>query len=1037
MTFQNYVCWKSENIQPILNIEAIQPEDHIFLATHHPLKMKKSESIQGTDEISYTEEDCLRDFLQPDDFAFVPILGQSGTGKSHLIRWLAANIESTEKRKVLLIPKLGTNLKDIIGMILNLPELEGEKFDEYRKRLIKSSSSLTETEARKQLLNQLAVAVGDNERRDHNKLTEEEQYLVESLDSLLYDPYFRKEYWLKDEGIIHRLVTHTLGYQNTIENVEKRREFTLEDLPLSIVGLQKAGEQATDFYRFLIGDEDVQKDTVSWLNKHLDEAITKVLNLGKEDLQILMREVRETLAHKEVELVLLIEDFAKLQGIDREVLEAVLARPQQAGSQPLCAIRTALACTTGYFNGLIQSFDTIQQRVTFKVSLDVGEISDHSLVTEADIQQMVARYLNAVRHQNSDLKQWLEDYKNDENNSQPPNFCEDCQHRQDCHKGFGDINGMGLYPFTPIALQQMRKRVNPDHFNPRILLKDVLKYTLENSVENIENGSFPSTSIREHFGKMRLSAITQSDIKSKDTKHSQRRQTLIDLWTDSDKICDLSPEIHTAFNLPPLGVEVIETNITPVVKETTGTYEVSPNTSNDSKIPDKLAEKLNILDNWNNQAILPQDVEKDIREFVYPAVCEHIEWDTEMLIKGNFASNSSVFKQRNVQVYSPRMRGEGANHAGIILQLPLKPDDEKPDDEKPDDENEFRETAIAFQGMLLYSYYKHWNFEDGDRYFRTYAKHLDRWSNYILEQIRCRPRISGELWNPVPATVELLEIASQMSGLPNTSIEASINSLFLEIPELDDNNRSSSWKALYKVFQTNKNKLLDILKSYIGCTKGSRFNFQIIDTVQIIEPLKTVRKTGNPQCDVPDDLNKEYEVIQKVRNKVDELLMKAIEEETDRQLSTYEKLVAEFGENVNKKEVVYSIKEAIDQAREAGVFGQKSAEKLGELVVNFNKTRLTNYLELMEKVKNEKELSTTSSNKLLSLLSENNTKIITVSSEFLEESNKFLDSSLNSVQDHIHQLTSEENGESIETITQSIEKNLLELQDLLIEIKDF
>ncbi|WP_107668674.1 protein DpdH [Cyanothece sp. BG0011] len=1027
MTFHNYVCWKRENIQPILNIEAIQPEDHIFLATHHPLKMKKSESIQGDDEISYTEEDCLNDFLQPDDFAFVPILGQSGTGKSHLIRWLAANIQSTEKRKVLLIPKLGTNLKDIIGMILNIPELEDEKFDEYRKRLIQSSSSLTETEARKQLLNQLAVAVGDNERRDHSQLTEEEEYLIESLDSILYDPYFRKEYWLKDEGIIHRLVTHTLGYQNTVENVEERRQFKVEDLPSSILDLEKAGEEARDFYSFLVSDEDFKKATVNWLNQHLDEAITKVLNLGKEDLQILMREVRETLYKKGIELVLLIEDFAKLQGIDREVLESVLARPQQATSQPLCAIRTALACTTGYFNGLIQSFDTIQQRVTFKVSLDVGEISDHSLVTEADIQQMVARYLNAVRHQDSDLKKWLEDYKNDENNTEIPNFCEDCQHRQNCHQGFGNINGMGLYPFTPIALQQMRKRVNPDNFNPRILLKDVIKYTLENSIEDIQNGSFPSLSLREHFGKMRLSAIIQDDIKSKDPIHSQRRQTLIDLWTDSDKICDFSPEVHTAFNLPPLGVEVIETKITSVVKETTTTYEVSSDSSKKPEIPDKLAEKLNILDNWNNQGILPLEVEKDIREFVYPAVCEHIEWDTEMLIKGSFASNSSVFKQRNVQVYSPRMRGEGANYSGIMLQLPLN----------PDDDNEFRETAIAFQGILLFNHYKHWNFEDGDRYFRTYIKHLDRWSNYILEQIRRRPRISGELWDPVPATVELLAIASQLSGLPNTSIEASINSLFLDIPELDDNNRSSSWKALHKVFKSNKNKLMEILNSYIGCTKGSVKTFQIIDTVQILKPLKAVRKNWIPQCDIPDDLNKEYEVIQKVRNKVDELLPKAIEEESDRQLAIYQELIAELGENVNKKDVVDSIKDAIEKAREAGVYGQRSAEKLEEIVVNFNKKRLTNYLEIMAKVKTEKELSNSSSNKLLSLLSENYSEVIAVSSQFLEESNKFLDQSLNSVEDEINRLTSGENGNSIDTITQSIEKNLLEFEKFLIEIRDF
>lgn len=71
------------------------------------------------------------------------------------------------------------------------------------------------------------------------------------------------------------------------------------------------------------------------MNRHLDEAIAQVLSLGREDLQRLIREVRETLAEQGIELVLLIEDFAKLQGIDREVLEAVLARPLTTRTQTI------------------------------------------------------------------------------------------------------------------------------------------------------------------------------------------------------------------------------------------------------------------------------------------------------------------------------------------------------------------------------------------------------------------------------------------------------------------------------------------------------------------------------------------------------------------------------------------------------------------------------------------------------------------------------------------------------------------------------
>lgn len=1024
MTFQNFVCWHFAQVQRVMNVEATQPPDHIFLATHHPIAMKRGELIKGESEIRYSENRFLKDFLGTDDFAFVPVLGSAGTGKSHLIRWLAANIESTDKRKVLLIPKIGTNLKDIIDLILNIEGIEGEKFDDYRQRLKRATITLTELQAREQLLNQLAIAVGANGSHNRSQLTEMQDYLVEELDSLLYDPFFR-EHWLKNGSIIHRLVIHTLGQQNQVEIVEERRAFSINDLPLDVLNLQKAGQKAEEFYGFLIGDQDIQKATIEWLNLHLDEAITQVLNLGREDLQTLMREVRHTLAEQDVELVLLIEDFAKLQGIDREVLEAVLARPQQPGNKPLCAIRTALACTTGYFESLI---DTVQQRVTFSVNLDVGTVSNQALVTEADIQQFVVRYLNAVRLKDEEIRNWAKSGKEDGfDGIKPPSLCDDCEYRQACHSGFGEVNGMGLYPFTPKALKQMLSRVNPGNFNPRILIKDVLKYTLENSVADIQQGRFPSISLREHFGKMRLSAIVQDEIRANDPLNATRREVLLDLWADSDKLVDLPTEIHAAFSLPPLGVTVQQTQTSTAVLRTQETLaldniEQESSPAQTDEFPEKLTKQLRILDNWNNQGILPQDVEKDLREFIYPAILERIEWDTEMLLRGSFAGSSQNFKQRNVIFHSPKVtRG---TYAGIVLSLPLIPGDEK----------DFRDTAIAFQGILQYSHYKHWQFPNGDRYFRAYAKQLDRWIQYILEAIRCYPRECGEPWNPVPAAVELLAIAARMSGYSTNSLDDLINSLFLELEDKNEEHRAKSWKELFKVLQRNRKKLLEIVASRIACTKGSSSQFQMIDAVQIIELLKEVRKEWQPKCEIPNDLRPEYEVIQKVRQKIDELLIQALEEECDRQFSVYQLLVAEFGEDIKKKEVIDAVKQAMDKAREAGVFGQKNAEKLTSVIDQFQRTRFVNYIETMKRVKAEIEKIDSNPTKLLQFLSETHHKAMKDASEFLKETNSFLDTSITRAQNDIGQLKSNEGG-TVESSLQAIENGLVQLHSLVTEIR--
>lgn len=1016
MTFQNFVCWSYDRIQRVMNVEATQPLDYIFLATHHPVAMKKGELIKGSTEIPYNEQEFLKDFLATQDFAFVPVLGTSGTGKSHLIRWVAANIKSTDKRKVLLIPKIGTNLKDIIEMILSIEGTESEKFADYRQRIKRATNTLTELQAREQLLNQLAIAVGTNSQRDRSKLTDIQEYLVEVLDSLLYDPFFRK-HWLKDSGIIHRLIVHTLGQHNKLEIIEERREFSLSDLPLNVSDLQKAGEKARDFYSALIGDEDIQKSTVEWLNCHLDEAITQVLSLGREDLQRLMREVRETLAEKDIELVLLIEDFAKLQGIDREVLEAVLARPQQPGSKPLCAIRTALACTTGYFDTLI---DTVQQRITFSINLDVGAVSDKSLVTEADMQQFVVRYLNAVRIEDNELRNWANNL--DKNVAELPSFCEECEHRQACHAGFGEMNGIGFYPFTPNALKQMLHRVNPLDFNPRILIKDVLKYTLENSIDDIQQGHFPSVSLREHFGHKRIKAIVQDDIRAKDPLNYTRREVLLDLWTDSDTLVDLPHEVHTAFDLLALGgsirkIEIVKSS----VKEVNPTrYQV------EDLIPEKLANQLAILDKWNNQEILPQDIGKPIREFIFPAVVERIEWDTEMLLQGIFTGRGGkLFQQTSVIVYSPKVTRNEKYLPVIVLSLPLNPDDEK----------EFRETAIAFQGILQYSHYKHWKFPNGDRYFRAYASQLERWSQYVINEIRRRPRESGEVWNPVPATVELLAIAARMSGHSTSFPEDIINALFLELEDKDEANRTKTWKDLFKLLQKSRDKLLEIVKSRIACTKGSNSTFQIIDAVQILAPLKDISQDWQLKSEIPDDLSREYQVIQETRQKVDELLLTAINEECDRQFGIYKSLREEFGEEVkNKKDVVDIIKQAKEKTREAAVFGGKSTENLTIVIEQFYKTRFGVYTEAMKGIETELEKPECQPTKLLKHLSKNNQKAMNDASEFLKVTNSFLDESMNRAQSQIDQLKSTEGG-TVEFHLTAIESGLSKLQSLLMEIK--
>jgi hypothetical protein len=487
--------------------------------------------------------------------------------------------------------------------------------------------------------------------------------------------------------------------------------------------------------------------------------------------------------------------------------------------------------------------------------------------------------------------------------------------------------------------------------------------------------------------------MIQRDIIQRDPVNAERRQTLLELWTDSNTLRDLPAEIHCAFTLPPLGVEVIPTAIptVPVPRESVPepTPEISPS----------LTKKLEILDSWNNQEILPQDVVKDLRESLYSAIVEHIAWDTELLLEKSFAGPNGIFKQRNLLIETGRQRGKGASFAGIVLTLPLN----------PEDDTEFRETAIAFQATLQYNHYKHWNFPEGDRYFRIYAKYLDRWSEYIREQIDRYPRTCGEIWNPIPATVELLSLTATFSGQTIATLEEAIDSLLIPSSTIENSRRGETWKTLTELLQKQESKLREILVSRIACTKGDSQEFQIIDTYQILKPLEKFQESWQPQEAIPDDLNREYEAIAKVRQKVDELLLPAIEEEYDRQLDIYQKLITHFGENIKKTEIISALEEAIKATELAAIPSGTNREKLQRV-----NEKNTPYL-------------------LLTYLREDYQKVMINIEEFIQESNRFLDNSSHQVKSELAKIGLK-NEEAIDTLQQNILDSLTELHELLLEI---
>ncbi|WP_438447072.1 protein DpdH [Gorillibacterium sp. sgz5001074] len=904
------VCWKPEQIHKVMDTDALHIQRHMFLATHHPIKMYKQTAgikVQGKGS-PYDETSFLHDFMAKKDYAFVPILGESGTGKSHLVRWLHAQIDP-KNRRVLLIPRL-SNLKDIILMILD--GLEESIFEEYRQKILRSAGSVSLAQAKEMLHNSITYYIGPNGNHPVEQLDDYEQHFMENLPHLFRDPALYPV-WFKEGGVIHQLADHIVGGNGG--RLNERKEFSVEDLPLNLSFIDRASQDAISIYSDLAGDYELQQRAVEWINRNLDKAISSMLNLSNTDLIQLMSEVRMALARKGIELVLLIEDFTVLQGIDYQLLDALIYKPSSdAGGDKLCDMRVALGCTTGYFKRLE---DTVITRIDFRVTLDV----DEELVPPEEIERFAAKYLNAIRMPEDQISDW---FLKSEKGNPLPSACAaiECPHMHQCHKAFGEVEGVGLYPFNRVALHTMYSRATKEeNFNPRLLISKVLRHITENYADSILEGTFPSSTLFDHFGgrtNNRLTTMVKSEIERRDPVHHERRNTLIELWTEQFDVVDLHPFVHEAFSLDPLHVKGYgfddqythtrekdkdkEKEKDPHVGVGTGDpggletdpqkpRVVQPSPQPVNELPQKTEELLRMVDSWVNEGIIPQKLTQDLRELVFDALNDFIQWDSER-INGRWFIESRLWSNRSINF----IRQSTQQGTGPILML------------LPQTESEWKDTALALQGLIYFDHYKHWEFKQGTIFLRIVTRYLEKWSALLLEQMRNIPLTEGK-WNPLPSTIEVLAITAAMSGLvDDTTVESLANALFNPLVE-KNGKRSSEWDKVFGTLTNYREEIMNFASAQLAMVKGD-----YTKSVRLIDASKVVGQLSIMQLDhlipTPEDKINTFDKLNRSADLLNKGLLKAIEaERQDKEL--WVKMVKQsLGDKIDVKCATNNLKKA-------------------------------------------------------------------------------------------------------------------------------
>jgi hypothetical protein len=670
--FQGYLCWDPDRVSETVNMDAASPAPSTLLAVHHPARIRRR-AVGSTDQGEFvSEQEVLGHFLDPSHHLMIlPILGESGTGKSHLVQWLRAQLDDVPTRRVIYVPRSGTGLRGLIELILD--KMEGTDAARLRQQLAKAFSSTDRTQLPVQLLDAIAQELPNVVQGIQGRELRQRRGLASRLPPLLRDEVFRR-WFLRPGGVIERFVNAVLDEGVRPVNERSGFAFTIEDFPepdrLDEAELGKIGGYAARAFSEVSSAPALRQAAAALVTDALERAIPRVFGLtGEITLDAVFRETRRVLADRGVELILLIEDLTRFQGVDRDLIDALLEPPFQDGRRVLCDLRAAVAVTTGYFGRFLDTFATRAQYAGFEFLLDAPYGDASRGWSDEDVVDFVSRYLNATRVGADQLRQQYEHAGPAARTESRwiPSGCDDCPHRAICHEAFGEVDGRGLYPFNRQALRATAASVfNAGQFDPRGLLGRVVHATLVTHADDLQQGRFPSRAFAMAFpdapplpGTTTTAAGLHPD--------RDRREVLLRFWGGApDRLVDLNPGIHTAFALPPVGVTREPPAEAPHPPRRQQRPEPKPS-------PSRSLEEL--VDRWASGQPLPRHATQELQRHLYRAVVEAVPW-AALGVRPNHpylveSSKARVFRQHSVHIEDAL----GTERAATTVTITLTRDD--------------------------------------------------------------------------------------------------------------------------------------------------------------------------------------------------------------------------------------------------------------------------------------------------------------------------------------------------------------------------
>jgi hypothetical protein len=536
-------CWEPDDARRVLGAEAESASEAVFLASHAPLPITKLTAPGSTDGRPVDEEAVLAATLEQ-GLPIVAILGASGSGKSHMVRWLRHRMRREPRKDlvVVFVPKLAMSLRGIAERVL--AHGEGPEFDELRNSVASASEGLTEENVvlrlRSALANRIQLDGAEPRQGDGDTAQELRAILSKGLPAVLNDPY-AGDHLMREGAPIRRLARENLqGRQHIDGDKERPFAFEAEDLRISVADVKQAAKATQRILGQLSANGDLRTLGARMLNEQLEGAVQEVFSIGGPTIADIFLRLRRQLHTRGQRLLLLIEDFSIFQGVERGIIDALTLIPGEG--EDFCELRAVMAVTTGYFANTLP--DTVKTRTHLAFDLTPSE------GVAPDVERFAAGYLNAARVGPDAL------VVHDAGST--PNACDACPVREECHAAFGASEGMGLFPLSS-ALVRATAEAMLGGFVAREYLTRVLEPVLVRDHADVLRGAFPGEAFVTQHREINAGVIT-ADVRFEarvegDPANDDRRASIAQLYADPKQGPDLWPpdRIYGAFGVTPPG----------------------------------------------------------------------------------------------------------------------------------------------------------------------------------------------------------------------------------------------------------------------------------------------------------------------------------------------------------------------------------------------------------------------------------------------------------------------------------------------------